>query len=193
MKSRLFIFVIIFGFGAIAVGWVYETSLRPGEQKASLEFPDDIDYFLTNLRYRSLKADGKLDFQFTSPRLEHYPRDDTSSIEVPSMQIFNDIDPWQIDALTGEYRHGDNLLQLNQQVVMQKQGPSPMQVYTESISFEPDRSMVSTDRDILMVSPQARIRAERAEFDLARKIYRFSKTRAIYSQQDNQQDNHEDS
>jgi LPS export ABC transporter protein LptC len=184
MKYRFFIFVIIFGFGAIAVGWVYESSLRPGEKRASLVFPDDIDYFLTNLRYRSLKADGKLDFQFTSPRLEHYPRDDTSSIEVPSMQIYNDIDPWQVDALTGEYQHGNNLLQLKQQVVMQKQGPSPMQVYTESISFEPDREMVSTDSEILMVSPQARIHAERAEFDLARKIYRFSKTRAVYSHED---------
>ena len=184
MKSRLFIFVIIFGFGAIAVGWVYETSLRPDEKKASLVFPDDIDYFLTNLRYRALKADGKLDFQFRSPRLEHFPRNDISSIEEPSMQIYNDIDPWQIDALTGEYRHGNNLLQLNQQVVMQKQGPSPMQVYTESISFEPDRDLVSTDSDILMVSPQARIRAERAEFDLARKVYRFSKARAVYSHED---------
>jgi LPS export ABC transporter protein LptC len=189
MKSRFFIFVIIFGFGAIAFGWVYESSLRPGEKRASLAFPDDIDYFLTNLRYRSLKADGKLDFQFITPRLEHYPLNDISSIEVPSMLIYNDIDPWQIDALTGEYRHGNNLLQLNQQVVMQKQGPSPMQVYTESISFEPDRNLVSTDSEILMVRPQTRLRAERAVFDLAAKIYRFSKTRAIY----NQQDNHEDS
>ena len=184
MKSRVFIFVIIFGFGAIAVGWVYETSLRPDEKKASLVFPDDIDYFLTNLRYRALKADGKLDFQFRSPRLEHFPRNDISSIEEPSMQIYNDIDPWQIDALTGEYRHGNNRRQGNQQVVMQKQGPSPMQVYTESISFEPDRDLVSTDSEILMVSPQARIRAERAEFDLARKVYRFSKARAVYSHED---------
>ena len=188
MKSRLIIFVIIFGFGAIAVGWVYETSLRPGEEKASLVFPDDIDYFLTNLRYRSLKSDGKLDFQFFTPRLEHYPRNDISSIEIPSMQIYNDIDPWQIDALTGEYRHGNNLLQLNQQVVMQKQGPSPMQVYTESISFEPDRDLVSTDSDILMIIPQARIRAESAEFDLARKIYRFSKTRTTYHHEGRHED-----
>jgi LPS export ABC transporter protein LptC len=193
MKSRVFIFVIIFGFGAIAVGWVYESSLRPGEKKASQEFPDDIDYFLTDLRYRTLKADGTLDFQFLSPRLEHFPRNDISRIELPSMQIYDDIDPWQIDALIGEYRHGNNLLQLNQQVVMQKQGPSPMQVYTESISFEPDRDLVSTDSEILMVSPNARIRAQSAEFDLARKIYRFSKTRAIYNHQDNHQSRHEDS
>jgi LPS export ABC transporter protein LptC len=184
MKSRVFIFVIIFGFGAIAVGWVYESSLRPGEKKASLEFPDNIDYFMTNLRYRALKADGKLDFQILTPRLEHYPRNDISRIEVPSMLIYNDIDPWQIDALTGEYRHGDNLLQLTQQVVMQKQGSSPMQVYTESISFEPDRNLVSTQSEILMVSPQTRLRAERAIFDLAAKIYRFSKTRTIYNHED---------
>ena len=122
-------------------------------------FPDDIDYFLTNLHYRALRADGKLDFQFLSPRLEHFPRNDISRFEEPSMQIYNDIDPWQIDALTGEFRHGNNLLQLSHQVVMQKQGPSPMQVYTESISFEPDRDLVSTDSEILMVSPQTRIRA----------------------------------
>jgi lipopolysaccharide export system protein LptC len=193
MKSRLFIFVIIFGFVAIAVGWVYETSLRPGEKKADLAFPDDIDYFLTNLRYRALKADGKLDFQFITPRLEHYPHNDVSSIEVPSMLVYNDIDPWQIDALTGEYQHGNNLLQLKQQVVMQKQGPSPMQIYTESISFEPDRDLVSTDSEILMVSPQARIRAERAEFDLAGKVYRFSKARAIYHHVDHHAGSDEDS
>ena len=188
MKSRFLIFIINFGFGAIAVGSVYESSLRPDEEKARLVFPNDIDYFLTNLRYRSLNADGKLDFEFLSPRLEHFPQNDISSIEVPSMQIYNGIDPWQINALTGEYRHASNLLQLNQQVVMQKQGSSPMQVYTESISFEPDRELVSTDSDILMVIPQARIRAESAEFDLARKIYRFSKTRAIYDLEDNLED-----
>ena len=100
------------------------------------------------------------------------------------MQIYNANDPWQIDALSGEYRHDENLLQLNQQVVMQKQGPSPLSVYTESISFEPDRDLISTDSEILMVSPQSRIRSANAQFDLARKIYRFGKTRAIYSHAD---------
>ena len=188
MKSRFLIFIIIFGFGAIAIGWVYESNLRPREKQASLEFPNDIDYFLTNLHYRALDDDGKLDFQFLSPRLEHFPHNDISSIEEPSMEIFNDIDPWQIDALTGEYQHGNNLLQLNQQVVMQKQGPSPMQVYTESISFEPDRDLVSANREILMIIPQARIQAEHAEFDLARKVYRFGKARAIYHNEGRHED-----
>jgi LPS export ABC transporter protein LptC len=188
MKSRLFILVIILGFVAIVIGWVYESSLRPDEKQANLQFPDDIDYFLTDMHYRSINADGELDFEFLTPRLEHYPHNDVSNLETPSMQIHDASSPWQIDALTGEYRHGNNLLQLNRQVVMHKEGPTPMQVYTESINFEPDRNLVSTDVEILMVSPQARIRADSAEFDLARKIYRFDRTRAVYRQDDKHED-----
>ena len=188
MKSRLFILVIILGFAAIVIGWVYESSLQPGEKQANLQFPDDIDYFLTDMHYRTLNADGELDFEFLTPRLEHYPHNDVSSLETPSMQIHDPSSPWQIDALTGEYRHGENLLQLNRQVVMHKEGPSPMQIYTESISFEPDRDLVSTDVEILMVSPQARIHADSAEFDLARKIYRFDRTRTVYRQDNNHED-----
>jgi len=188
MKSRSFIFVIILGFAAIAIGWVYESSLRPGEKQASPQFPDDIDYFFTDMHYRSLNAEGELDFEFLTPRLEHYPHNNVSNFETPSMQIHDASSPWQIDSLTGEYRHGDNLLQLNRQVVMQKEGASPMQVYTESISFEPDRDLVSTDVEILMISPQARIHAHSAEFDLARKVYRFDRTRSIYRQDNNHED-----
>ena len=71
---------------------------------------------------------------------------------------------------------------------MHREGPSPMQAYTESISYEPDRDLVSTDVEILMVSPQARIHADRAEFDLARKIYRFGRSRAVYRQDNNHED-----
>ena len=113
MKSRIFILVIILGFAAIAIGWVYESSLRPGEKQANLQFPDDIDYFLTDMHYRALDADGEPDFEFVTPRLEHYPHDDVSNLETPSIQIHDLSSPWQIDALTGEYRHADNLLQLN--------------------------------------------------------------------------------
>ncbi|MCP4768056.1 MAG: LPS export ABC transporter periplasmic protein LptC [Gammaproteobacteria bacterium] len=183
-KSRLLIFVIIFGIAAIAVGWVYESNLRPQEKEVQLVIPDDIDYFLTNMHYRALNEDGELDFHLYSPRLEHYPHNDVSEIEVPSMQVFRKSDPWQIDAITGEYLHRENLMRLRQEVVMQKQGAQPMRVYTDSIRFEPDRDLVTAESDILMISPQARIKAERAQFDLASKVYRFEKTRAVYHRED---------
>ena len=184
MKSRLLIFVIILGFGAIAVGWVYERSLRAPEEKANLVIPDDIDYFLTNMNYRALNASGKLDFQFQTPRLEHYPHNNVSRIDVPSMQIETDTVPWQVDSQAGEFQHRNNLLRLTREVVMQKQGATPMQIYTESIRFEPDLEMVTAESEILMVNPKARIKADFAEFDLARKVYKFTRTRAVYHHED---------
>ena len=82
--------------------------------------------------------------------------------------------------MNGEFVHQDNLLRLRKQVVMQKQGDNPMQMYTESIRFEPDRDLVSSEAKVLIHSNQAKIEAEQAIFDLAGKVYRFNKTRAIY-------------
>jgi LPS export ABC transporter protein LptC len=181
MKLRLLILVTIVGFAAIAVGWVYERSLRAPEEKADLVIPDDIDYFLTNMNYRALNAEGKLDFQLYTPRLDHFPHNDVSQIKVPSMQIQTNTDPWLVDSLAGEYQHANNLLRLTRQVVIKRNGESPMQIYTESIRFEPDRELVTAESETLMVIPQARIRADFAEFDLARKIYRFTRTSSVYN------------
>lgn len=184
MKLRIIVLVFVLGIGAIAVGWVYESRLRTKIERADLIIPDNIDYYLTNLRYRTMKTDGKVDYEFNSPRLEHYPRTDVSVIEVPSLKIFRDRDHWQVDATSGEFAHQDNILHLRNQVVMQKHGDNPMQMYGESISFEPDRDLVTSDGKITLRSKQARIEAEQAFFDLAGKVYRFNKTRATYYHED---------
>jgi LPS export ABC transporter protein LptC len=132
------------------------------------------------MNYRALNAEGKLDFEFQTPRLEHFPHGDVSRIQVPSIQIQTDSDPWLVDSLAGEYQHANNLLRLTRQVVMQRHGESPMQVYSESIRFEPDRDLVTAESDTLMVVPQARIRADFAVFDLARKVYKFTRTHSVY-------------
>jgi len=184
MKPRLLILVIVLGIAAIALGWVYESRLRPQDEKAELIIPNNIDYFLTNLRYRVMNTEGVLDFEFNSPRLEHYPGTDVSNIDVPSMQIYREADHWLVDALNGEFLHRDNVLRLRNQVVIQKQGDNPFQMYTEGIRFEPDLNLVTSEAKVLMRNKQARIEAEQAIFDLAGKIYRFNKTYSVYSHGD---------
>ena len=184
MKSRLFIFVVILGFGAIAVGWVYERSLRTPEERAELSFPRGIDYFMTNMNYRLLKADGRLDFQFHTPRLEHYPHNDTSRLEQPAIRIETDTVPWLIDSRAGEYRHADNLLHLTREVVMQRHGKAPIQVFSESVRIEPARELVISDSEITLVNPQTRLVADQAEFDLAAQVYRFKRARTVYTHEE---------
>lgn len=180
MKLRILVLVFVLGIGAIAAGWINETRLRPITERADLMIPDNIDYYLTNLRYRSMNSDGNVDYEFNSPRLEHYPRTDVSTIEIPSLKIFRDRDHWQVDANTGEFEHQLNVLHLRESVVMQRQGDNPLRINAESISFEPDRDLVVSDSTISMLSDQAMIEAEGAVFDLGGKVYRFNNTRATY-------------
>ena len=184
MSLRLLVLVIILGIGAIALGWVYESRLRTEDEKADLVIPNNIDYFLTNLHYRAMNIEGTLDYEFKSPRLEHYPGTDVSLIEVPSVQIYRETDHWLVDALNGELLHGENLLRLRNQVVIQKRGDNPFQMYTESIRFEPNLDLVTSEASVLMRNKQAQIEAEQAIFDLASQIYRFSKTHSVYYNDD---------
>lgn len=180
MKPRLLILVIMLGIAAIVLGWVYESRLQPQKKKADLDIPNNIDYFLTDLHFRAMNTEGTLDFEFRSPRLEHYPVTDVSDIEVPSVQIYRAADHWLVDALNGEYLHQDNLLRLRRQVVMQKQGDNPLQMYTESIRFEPDLNLVTTEAKVLMRSIQTRTEAEHAVFDLASQVYLFNDAHTIF-------------
>lgn len=181
MKSRWLVFLLMFGFAAIIFGWVYESRVRPQVERAALAFPENIDYFLTNFTYRAVDDDGAPDYEFASPRLEHYPLTDISRIEVPSLQIYRDDDHWQIDARLGEYDHPVNTLRLSRQVVMRKLGGQPFELLTDNIRFEPDRDLVAIDSPVRMRRGTDRIEADRAEFDLADGIYRFSRARATYN------------
>jgi LPS export ABC transporter protein LptC len=184
MKLRLLALVIMLGIGASVVGWVYESRLRTEDEKADLVIPNNIDYFLTNLHYRAMNTEGTLDYEFNSPRLEHYPGTDVSNIELPSVQIYRASDHWLIDALDGELLHSENILRLRNQVVIQKLGDNPFQMYTESIRFELDRDLVTTEAKVLMRNKQGQIEAEQAVFDLAGQIYRFSETHSVYYHDD---------
>jgi len=184
MKLRLLVLVVILGIAAIALGWVYESRLRTEEDKVELVIPSNIDYFLTNLHYRAMNIDGALDYEFRSPRLEHFPGADVSQIEVPSVRIYREADHWLVDALNGELLHGENLLRLRNQVVIQKLGADPLQMYTESIRFEPDLDLVTSEAKVLMRNNQGQIEAEQAIFDLAGKVYRFSETHSVFYHDD---------
>ena len=184
MKSRLLIFVLVLGFIAIAAGWIYESQLSSRIKPAKLEIPDNIDYFLTNMNYRAIGASGQLDYEFSSPRLEHRPLNDVSLIEVPALNIYRESVHWRVNALMGELQHGPNLLWLRQQVVMQKIGETPFELQTESVRFDPENNLVSIDSSVLLKSPQTRTEADAAVFDLAGKIYRLTGPRTVYYHED---------
>ncbi len=184
MKSRALIFIVLLGLAAVLIGWFYESRLRERIERAELVVPDDIDYFLTGLHLRAMNERGKLDYEFRSRRLEHRRLTDTSDIEQPALEIYRDGDRWQVDANRGEFRHRDNRLDLEQQVVMRRLGARPLRLESDSARFEPDLDRLSVVGSVVLVSDDAEIRADSAEFDLEAGVYRLDKTRAVYRDDD---------
>ena len=182
MSLRLTIAVVIFGIGAIALGWIYESQLKSKAASGDLVIPNNIDYFMTHLKYRAINSDGNLDYEFSSARLEHRPSSDISYIELPSMRIYRDSDQWQIDSELGQIQHRDNLLRLEQNVVVQKRDDASLRLTTNSIVFEPDRDLITMESKVLMQSRNAQIEAQHAIFDLANKVYSLQNAHAVYNQ-----------
>ncbi len=181
MNFRFVIFSILFGIVAIALGWVYESQFKSTVASVELEIPNNIDYFFTHFNYRVTNAKGNLDYEFSSPRLEHRPRTDVSYIVSPSLQIYRVNEQWRINSEQGQFQHRNNILVLQQNVVLQKLGDDPLRVATETIQFEPDRNLVTMPDKVLMRSNGARIEAEQAIFNLTSKVYLLQKARTVYS------------
>lgn len=176
----MIVIVLIAGIIAIAVGWIYQSNSSSLATGTALEIPKNIDYFMTNFRYRSFDQSGQLDYQFESPYLEHYIKEDISRIEAPVVLAYRQSDDWRVEADIGEMYHRSNTMQLSNNVVMQKMGADPMLVRSESILFEPDRDLLVSDQGLVIESSNARIVAEQGVFDMQNQVYNLKTAKALY-------------
>lgn len=180
MRFSIFIVVLAAGIIAIAVGWIYQSSSTAIATRPALEIPTDIDYFMTNFKYRSINQSGRLDFQLESPYLEHYTQKDVSRIDEPLVVAYQQNDNWRVESKIGELDHESNTMRLSDNVVMQKIGGKPMLVRSDSILFDPDQDQVVAEQGILVETPNSRISADEAVFDLNNQVYRLKRTKAVY-------------
>ena len=180
MRVSIFVIVSIAGLIAIAVGWIYQSSSSSLATGPTLEIPTDIDYFMTNFKYRSIDQTGRLDFEFKSRYLEHYTRQNISRIEAPVVLAYQLDANWRVESDIGEMYHDPNTMQLSDNVVMQRLGDDPMLVRSESILFKPEEDLMVSDRGLVIEMPNARISADEAVFDLHNRVYKLKHTKAVY-------------
>lgn len=178
MKAPIVAAIVAVTFAAIVIGWFYEPKITTN--RPNLEIPTDIDYFLSELQYQSMNNQGNLDFEMQSPYLEHLTVANISLIDKPTMQIYRDADDWQIESLTGKLFHEQNSLELENNVIMWREGNNPLQVRSEFMLFQPDLDLVSAKKTIEVKSDTAIIHGTEGVFDLKNKVYTLKNTRAIY-------------
>lgn len=165
---------------AVAAGWIYQSQSKVSEIRAEIEIPVDIDYYLSTANFRIMNEEGILDYQLRTPYLQHFKGDDISKIDMPEIDIYRKNQHWQVVAQTAEMLHKLNTLKLIDDVLMERQGDDPIRFSAEIMHFESDLDLITSERRVRLVSKNSTIDADKAVFDLDKNIYRFSKTRAVY-------------
>jgi lipopolysaccharide export system protein LptC len=181
MKPFYVVALIVVIFAAITVGWVYQSRSKLATVGPELEIPTDIDYFLGELKYQIINKTGSLDYQLNSPYLEHFPRDDISLIRQPVIDVYRETGDWNIQAQKGELKHQQNLLLLSDDVVVKRLGANALQISAESMLFEPDRDLITSDKRVVIESGNSRVSGDMAVFDLHNQVYSMKNTRSIYN------------
>jgi lipopolysaccharide export system protein LptC len=178
IKAPIVAVIAVATVAAIVIGWLYEpekTISRP-----DLKIPTNIDYFLSGVQYKSMNNKGNLDFMMQTPYLEHLTVSNISLIDKPTMQIYRDAGDWWVESLSGKLYHEHNSLQLEDNVVMQREGRNPLQVQSEVMLFQPDLDLISANKSIQIKSDTATIHGSEAIFDLKNQVYSLKNTKAIY-------------
>lgn len=180
MRPSVLAVIFIAVVGAIAVGWIYQSKSKTTTLRPELEIPTDIDYFLTELKYRIFNEAGSLDYQLQSPHLEHFTRDDVSRVEQPVVEVYRAAGDWRVNASRGEIFHQQNYLKLSNNVVMQKFGPRQILVRAQSMLFKPDLNLLSSEENVVIESGNATISGNEAVFDLQNEVYSLKNTRSVF-------------
>ncbi|MDH5353649.1 MAG: LPS export ABC transporter periplasmic protein LptC [Gammaproteobacteria bacterium] len=126
MKISSIAIVLGAGLIAIAAGWVYQSQTTTSISKPELEIPVDIDYFLSRVKYRVMAKSGKLDYELSSPYLQHFKQQDISRLETPEIKVFRNQEPWQMLADRAELQHQENILEFVDNVRLQSKNTDIM-------------------------------------------------------------------
>ena len=180
MKSSTLLIAIIFISAALGIGWFFDNRL-PKITTNTLEVPDNIDYYLSNLKYRSMNQQGTLHYLLETPYLEHFILQDTSHLQQPNMQFYGDNSTWYIQAETGKLQHKEEQFTLLNQVQLTRNSPQqPMQLTTQLMILQAHNNLIEIPRSMLVTADKLNLQAASAVLDLNQNRYQFKHVKATY-------------
>jgi LPS export ABC transporter protein LptC len=179
---RFYYFLLIVAGIAIAltVGWFIDKRPSPVSEN-ELQVPDNIDYYLEALTYRSYDSDGNLQYLLSSPRLEHFIREDRSVITHPDINYFETPAEWHIKAQQGSLQHADERLTLQNDVVVKRMNSQePLTLYSNYMQLDPRNDLANFPQPIEVKSPGLHLQAQSAMLNMKSNQHQFHRVNAIY-------------
>ena len=150
--NRLNFLIIMFAVLLIAAysSWLL-TTFKPGQLVQKQPERHDPDYFFEGVKTTLLDANGHPSYRLTATRINHYPDDDSVTLQNPHVWIFAQKPakalPWEIDADRGRIiKRGEQIHLLGN--VRAERAASPItaatRLDTQDLTIEPHKSYAVT-------------------------------------------------
>lgn len=149
--------LLLLAFGVLLAAlsfWALEISRRGDDDKPAQAARTEPDYFVEDFSYMRLAPNGKAQYLITGSKLVHYPADDSSVIEQPSVRSFSaQSSPMTLRAKRAKITKQQRELHLYDDVRLERpqtRGKEPVVVESDYMLALPDEDIVKTDRQVVI-------------------------------------------
>ncbi len=146
--SRSALTLLLVAAAALLSWWLYQ-QVQQDRPRSDGSQRHDPDAFVDDVDLSSLDASGRLTSRLWAKHMQHYPDDDSTTLDMPVMDLYRpDEPPWHLSAKQGWVKSGGSEVLLQNDVIIHRPGTTalrPVDIETRKLRIFPDRSYAETD------------------------------------------------
>lgn len=165
-KNAFFTIILLIIFSGISAQALF--SAKKITKISSID-PDVPDFFMTNAMYMQFDHNGKINNQFHTNQITHFPINNNYIFDNPQIKIYNNCEqPWNITANKGRSEGGKSKIYLwdNVKIIQASNPDNPdFDITTTDLTVYPDIKFAETKKPITIIQSGSIAKAIGAEAD----------------------------
>jgi lipopolysaccharide export system protein LptC len=134
--------------------WALEIARRSADDTRGPTVRTEPDYFIEDFTYTRMSVSGKAQYVISGKKLIHYPVDDSSTVEQPSLRSYSSLrDPMTLHSRTAKITTNQKELHFYGDVTLerpQSRGTDSLRIDSDYMLARPNQDIVKTDRKVVI-------------------------------------------
>jgi len=134
--------------------WALEITRRSAGDTREPTVRTEPDYFIEDFTYTRMSVSGKAQYVISGKKLIHYPKDDSSTVEQPSMRSYSSLhDPMTLRSRSAKITADQKELHFYDDVILERpqtRGTESLRIDSDYMLALPKQDIVKTDRKVLI-------------------------------------------
>lgn len=128
--------------------------------------PDTPTLVLEQMQALRHTADGAIQYRLEASGLTWFEASDRSALDAPSVEMFGNKGRWLIKSKQGEMRQSEKIIDLQGQVLAQREGESPLLLETEQLIYQVEQERLQIPVAATITHEGGQTRAGELDADL---------------------------